>query len=87
MDSWKPGNSNVWSGHFLSKNGNYNRSLSCICVFLPDGIVLGFQIFPGGSGGCEMIHDHLRHFLSEEVVREAWVGLGIGLGFGACVPT
>lgn len=37
-----------------------------------------------------MIHDHLRHFLSEEVVRDdgmgAWVGLGIGLGFGACIP-
>lgn len=31
-----------------------------------------------------MIHDHHRHFLSEEVVRDdgmgAWVGLGIGLG-------
>lgn len=56
--------------------------------FATDGIFLGFQIFPGGSGGFEMIHDHLRHFLSEEVVRDdgmgAWVGLGLGLG--ACVP-
>jgi len=46
---------------------------------LPDGIVLGFQIFPGGSGGCEMIHDHLRHFLSEEVVCDDGMGLGLDL--------
>lgn len=76
--------------YVLSKNGNYNRSLSCICVLLPMVSSWGFRFFPGGSGGCEMIHDHLRHSLSEEVVRDDGMGLGIGLGlrlgFGACVP-
>lgn len=39
---------------------------------LPDGIVLG--VSDSFRGGCEMIHDHLCHFfLSEEVVREAWI--------------
>lgn len=69
---------NVRSGDSLAKkNGNYNRSSSCMymCILensLPDGIVLG--VSDSFRGGCEMIHDHLCHFfLSEEVVREAWI--------------
>lgn len=31
---------------------------------------------------CKMIHDHLRHFLSEEVVRDDGMGLGLDLDWG-----
>lgn len=69
---------NVSSGDSLAKNQGtiIVRRLVCIGMYLehslPDGIVLGFQI--SFRGGCEMIHDHLCHFfLSEEVVREAWI--------------
>lgn len=59
---------NVSSGDSLAKKTGtiIVRRLVRICVIvylehsLPDGIVLGFQILSGG--GCEMIHDHLRHF-------------------------